>query len=257
MLLDTSLYMTKIARTDQELRAAQRLRYEVFVQEMGASTNDAGRKSGLEADAFDPYFDHLLLIDQRNPDPDTNVVGVYRLMLDTAARAGIGFYSAAEYDLGLIEGSGRKALELGRSCLHKDHRGGVALGLMWQALAVYVQEKQIEILFGVASFHGTDLNAVSHALSHLHYNHSAPAELQVSALGQTAAPMNVLPKEKVDKRLAMQQMPSLIKAYLRLGGVVGQDAFVDHEFNTIDICLIMDTQRMTTASKERYQKGLK
>lgn len=230
-------FEVRLARSQDELRAAQRLRYDVFVTELGGGGPLVDHDKKLERDHLDPYFDHLLLLDT---DQD-RVVGVYRLMQEkNAARAG-GFYSESEYDLSVLKRSGRRLLELGRSCLHVDYRGGAGMHYLWSGLARYVATYRIELLFGVASFHGTDPQSLASPLSLLHHRHLAPHNLRVKALEKSFQPMDLIDEAHLDRRAAMMQMPSLIKAYIRLGGCVGEGAFVDHTFNTTDVCLIMDT----------------
>ncbi|MEL6691270.1 MAG: GNAT family N-acyltransferase, partial [Pseudomonadota bacterium] len=163
-----------------------------------------------------------------------------------------GFYCSGEYDLSPLLSSGRKLLELGRSCLDPQHRGGSAMYLMWQGLAGYIQERGIEILFGVASFHGTDAQTLAPALSLLHHRHLAPEELRVRALETSFQEMDLMPEDTIDRRQAMAQVPALIKAYLRLGGFVGEGAFIDRPFNTTDVCLILDIARMDPKSRALY-----
>ena len=244
----TGHFQVKLAQTAEELRAAQRLRYQVFITELGGGGPLVDHDAGLERDELDPYFDHLLLIDTRSGD----VVGVYRLMRSEKAKEAGQFYSESEYDLGALHRSGRNILELGRSCLHPDYRGGMAMHHLWLALARYVADYQIEVLFGVASFHGTDVATLKQPLSLLHHRHLAPPNLRVRALKQSYKSMNLVDEVNLDKRAAMVQMPSLIKAYLRLGGCVGDGAFVDYDFNTIDVCLIMDTAQMSARQSLRY-----
>lgn len=245
----------KLAEDEGELRAAQRLRYRVFVEEMGAEVDEEGHRLRLERDRFDPFFDHLLLIDRTIADPMENVVGVYRLLRSEVAIGGCGFYSASEYDLDRIEHCGRKSVELGRSCVDRAYRGGAAMPLLWQGLADYVLGRGIDILFGVASFHGRDPGAFSQALSYLHHNHMAPRDLRVAVWPEHAQPMDLMPAADIDRPTAMKQMPSLIKAYLRLGGFVGEGAYIDHTFNTVDVCVLMDTTRMSEKHRSYYQRG--
>lgn len=238
----------RLAESAADLHAAQRLRYDVFVAELGGGGAMVDHEARLERDHLDPYFDHLLLIDRRVD----RVVGVYRLLRCDQARQCGGFYSEGEYDLSALKGSGRRLLELGRSCLHPDYRGGMAMHHLWAGIARYVSDHAIEILFGVASFHGTDVAALAQPLSLLHHRHLAPASLRVRAKGEVWQTMDLLPDEALDRRQAMLQMPSLIKAYLRLGGCVGEGAFVDREFNTVDVCLIMDTARLNARPARIY-----
>lgn len=238
-------FEARLAETDADRRAAQRLRYEVFVAELGGDGEMVDHAARLERDSFDAHAEQLLLIDRaRGDDAETQVVGVYRLMTqDAAARAGQ-FYSESEYDLARLRASGRKLLELGRSCLHRDYRGGTAMLHLWTALADLVQARGIELLFGVASFHGTDLERLAAPLSLLHARHLAPEPLRVRARAACFQAMDLVPAERLDRRAAMREVPALIKSYLRLGGVVGEGAFIDHAFNTTDVCLILDTEEM-------------
>lgn len=245
---DSARFSVKLATTDCDLKAAQRLRYEVFVEELGGEGTLVDHDARLERDRFDPFFDHLILRDKTRD----MIVGVYRLLrADQARRAGQ-FYSEDEYDLGVLKSSGRSLLELGRSCVHRDYRGGMALFHLWNGLSDYVAAHRIEILFGVASFHGTDVSALAQPLSLLHQNHLAPPDLRVRARSAHFQPMDLVPGHAIDRRRAMIDTPSLIKAYLRLGGYVGEGAFVDHAFNTTDVCLVMDTARMSSKHARRY-----
>jgi putative hemolysin len=244
-------FTVKIADTDEELRAAQALRYEVFVRELGGGGALVDHEQGLEKDRFDPFYDHMIARD----DSTGEVIGVYRLLRDDQAGQIGQFYSEDEYDLTPLKQSGRKLLELGRSCLHADYRGGTAMFHLWNGLAKYVQRHKIEILFGVASFHGTDVQALAQPLSMLYHNHLAPQDLRVRTQPEHFQTMNLLPADQLDRRKAMLEVPALIKAYLRLGGCVGDGAFIDHAFNTTDVCLIMDTERMNARQRKIYGGG--
>ncbi|WP_425090393.1 GNAT family N-acetyltransferase [Tropicimonas sp. S265A] len=247
-------FQTRLAETDADLRAAQRLRYEVFVAELGGGGTGVDHDQRLETDAFDPVYDHLLLEDTtRDAHP---VVGVYRLMPGTRVAEIGAFYTEGEYDITPLRDGGRPLLELGRSCLHRDYRGGTALAEMWSALARYVLEREIEVLFGVASFHGTDVGRLAQPLSHLHDRHLAPPELRVTARTEHARAMDILPPTQIDRVAAVKAIPALIKGYLRLGGYVGEGAFVDHAFNTTDVCLVVDVHRMSEKHRGFYTRGL-
>lgn len=254
MTLIEPSFALRLARTPEDVAAAARLRYEVFVEELGGDGPLVDHKARQEKDRFDPYFDHLILVDERRAAED-RVVGVYRLMrLDQAAEAGQ-FYSEDEYDLTLLRDSGRPLLELGRSCLHRDYRGGTAMMHLWQGLAAYVEEHGVEILFGVASFHGTDIAPLAEPLSLLHHRHLAPPEMRVRALPAHYQAMDLVPEDTIDRTAAMRAVPALIKAYLRLGGTVGEGAFIDRPFNTTDVCLVMDTARINDKMRALYTRA--
>lgn len=247
-------FLLRLARDEADLIAAQRLRYDVFVDELGGGGELVDHDARLEQDAFDPHFDHLILFDRARE--GCPAVGVYRLLRGDSLSDRPGalnrFYSEDEYDLTPLKTSGRRLLELGRSCLHPDYRGGSAMLVLWGGLADYVARHQIEVLFGVASFYGTDIDALNAPLSLLHHRHLAPPPLRVRAKGAPFQTMNLIAEDQIDRPAAMRAVPALIKAYLRLGGFVGDGAFIDHAFNTTDVCLIMDTEKMSQKHKAIY-----
>ncbi|QMU57846.1 MAG: GNAT family N-acetyltransferase [Boseongicola sp.] len=253
---DRSFFSTRIATSDQDLRAAERLRYKVFIEELGGDGPLVDHESRFERDQFDPHYDHLILVDsRRDAEALDHVVGVYRLLDgETASKLGR-FYSEDEYDIAPLRASGRRLLELGRSCLHADFRGGMAMYHLWNALSDYVNDHDIDVLFGVASFHGTDVDAVAPSLSLLHHKHLAPPELRAKAHAKVFQSMNLMPLDDIDRVAAMKAVPALIKAYLRLGGTVGDGAYVDREFNTIDVCLILDTEQLNERAADVYRNA--
>ncbi|MCV2871151.1 GNAT family N-acetyltransferase [Defluviimonas sp. WL0050] len=255
MTPDSTHLQVRLAVREADFLSAQRLRYRVFVEELGGDGPLVDHPNRLERDEFDPVNDHLILVDpRRNIAELDHVVGVYRLLRgDRAAEFGR-FYCDSEYDLGPLKKSGRTLLELGRSCVDADYRGGPAMFLLWNALADYVLEHGIEVLFGVASFHGTDIETLKMPLSWLHHHHLAPEALRVRALPAHYQRMDLVPADQLDRRQAMVAMPALIKAYLRLGGFVGDGAFIDREFNTTDVCLLMDTAAMSERHKGFYTR---
>ncbi|PJI91787.1 ornithine-acyl[acyl carrier protein] N-acyltransferase [Yoonia maricola] len=250
----TPKFATQIARTDDEINAALRLRYDVFVAELGGDGPLVDHTAQLEQDVFDRHADHIILLDKARAGAD-QVIGVYRVMTAGMAQAAGRFYCAEEYDLTPLYNSGKRLLELGRSCLHPDYRGGPAMMHLWAGLADYAQARKIDLLFGVASFHGTDVAALTEPLSLLHHRHLAREALRVKAIGPTALSMNIIQADRLDRVSAVRQMPALIKAYLRLGGTVGDGAFVDHDFNTVDVCLILESDAISGLQRRMLTMG--
>jgi len=254
MRSDTGQFELRLARGDADLRLAQALRYEVFVAELGGDGPLVDHDRRLEADRFDPHFDHLMLLDRaRAGNP---CIGVYRLMRDDQAPAGQ-FYCDDEYDLGILKRSGLRLLELGRSCVHAEYRGSMAMMRLWNGLAAYVEEHGIDLMFGVASFHGTDAGAFAGPLSLLHHRYLAPEPIRVRARAAQFQRMDLIPESDLDRVAAARALPALIKGYLRMGGVVGEGAFIDHGFNTTDICLLMDVKRVSQKQLGLYAQGLR
>lgn len=255
MLADERFLDIRLARDADDVLGAQRLRYRVFVEELGARAASADHVARYERDRFDVVCDHMLLVDRRrDPASHEHVVGVYRLLRGEVAAVSGGFYCETEYDLGPLRRSGRRLLELGRSCIAPEYRGGTGMYRLWEALGDYVLRHGVEVMFGVASFHGTDVAALAEPLSYLHHNHLAPDELRTRVLPAHFVPTDPLPPEAVNRKTALARIPALIKAYLRLGGFVGEGAYVDHDFNTTDVCLVMDAARVPAARRAHYQR---
>jgi putative hemolysin len=243
----------RLAANEADIRAGQRLRYEVFVEELGSSGPMVDHDARLERDAFDTLYDHLLLFDRARP--GRPAVGAYRLMRGDMLAPGARFYSEAEYDVDVLKASGRRLLELGRSCVHADYRGGRALMTLWQGLLAYVKAHRIEVMFGVASFHGTDVAPLAAPLSLLHHRHLAPGPLRTKARADHFQRMDLMAEDEIDRVAAMKAMPVLIKSYLRLGGFVGEGAYIDTPFNTTDVCIIVDMAEVPDKIRAMYERG--
>ncbi len=254
MEVSAGRFTARLAETQEDVSAAQRLRYRVFVEEMGASASPQEHADRREVDHFDDHCDHLILFDTESTvtDPLDRVIGVYRLLRGSVAKAGPGFYTASEFDLEKIADYPHETLELGRSCVHAEYRSGAAMQLLWMALAQYIYTHKLRLLFGCASFHGSDMQALAKPLSYLHHTRLAPEHLRPRVLSEFYNDMNLLPADEVSRPEAMREMPALIKGYLRLNGYVGDGAFIDKDFNTVDVCLVMETDKISARYHSFY-----
>lgn len=244
----------RLAEGKDDIDAAQALRYRVFYEEMGATPTQEMARHRRDFDHFDAVCDHLLVIDQSRGDGAGAVIGTYRLIRRNMAALCGGFYSASEYDLGVIPDHPGEILELGRSCTDSSARNGTVARLMWRGISSYVFHYQIEIMFGCASLHGIDPDALALPLSYLHHFHRAPPALTMRALPHRYVAMNRLEKEAVDQTQALALLPPLIKGYLRLGGFVGDGAVVDRQFNTTDVSIIVKTDLVTDKYYRHYER---
>lgn len=224
---------------EADLARAQALRFDVFAAEMGASGASVDAHARREADGFDAAAEHLLLEDLN--DPDRRLAGTCRLMTRAAAERAGGFSSAAEFELSALLADGAPVLELGRTCLHPDYRGGGGLLALWSGLAARVRALGVQTLFGAASFPGTDRARLAAPLALLEADHAAPAALRPRAHGPGAWWPEA---EAIDRKAALRAVPPLIKSYLRLGGGVGQGAYTDHDFGTTDVCMVLRIDRI-------------
>ncbi len=244
----------RLARSPDEIQAAQKLRYDIFYREYGARPVGDMEVLGLDYDRFDEFAEHLIVVDNRIQTLPERVVGTYRLMRTSAAKRAGQFYSASEYDISKLEAAIPRLLEVGRSCVHHDYRTRNVLQLLWQGIAEYMTHHNIGALFGCASFQGVNVQANAEMLSYLYHYHSAPDEFCPRALDGQYVSMNILPKDQVNQKQVLLNLPPLIKGYLRLGGFVGDGAVVDRQFNTIDVCVIVKTAMVSGRYKKHYER---
>jgi putative hemolysin len=249
----------RLAETDAEVEAAQRLRYRVFYEEMSAVPTPAMREARRDFDKFDDFCDHMLVIDRDAHDRDGQhrVVGTYRLMRDVdAARAG-GFYTAGEYDIESLMrsvGKGKRLLELGRSCVMKSYRSKpVTLQLLWRGIGVFTKRFTIDLMFGCASLVGTDPRSLALPLSYLHHFHAMPEGTPVRARPERYVDMNLMPKDAIDVKEALRSLPPLIKGYVRAGACIGDGAVIDPQFDTTDVFIYVPVSTMDGRYRSRFR----
>ena len=219
------------ARNRSEVAEAQRLRYVVFAEEMGAKLESAA--AGLDADRFDAFCEHLLVRDVET----SEVVGTYRILSPLAARAAGGYYSEQEFDLTRLAHLRDNMVEVGRSCIHPDYRSGGVIIQLWTGLARYMLENRHEYLIGCASVSMADGGHSAAAIFRkLEAAHMSPLEYRVF-------PRCRLPMENLDSGV-VADFPPLVKGYLNLGAYVCGEPAWDPDFNCADLPILLPLARM-------------
>lgn len=243
----------RFARDAADLAAVQHLRWQVFMGELGAARD--GALGQLDRDPFDELCDHLLVSDLDVATGAETVVGTYRLLRGKVARRQGGFYSAREFDLTRLKRHARGSgdlLELGRSCVLPAYRTSHTISLLWRGIAEYLSLHTIGAMFGCASFHGTDPDAHAASLSYLAHHCLAPVDQRPGVLSGCGIALERLALGAYDERAALFGLPPLIKGYLRAGARFGDGAFVDHEFRTIDVCVVLPIERLSGRYASRF-----
>ena len=182
------------------------------------------------------------------------MVGTYRLVRQSAAARLGRFYSAGEYDISKLENFTGELLELGRSCTALAYRNRAVMQLLWRGIAAYVFHYGIDLMFGCASLPGTDPDALAPELTYLYMNHLAPEAIRPRALECRYVSMQRCDAGTLAPRQIQMGLPPLIKGYLRLGGFVGDGAVIDHQFNTTDIAVIVQTDLVTEKYYRHYER---
>jgi len=244
----------RLAETDDEIEAAQALRYKVFYEGMAAKPTPEMAAVKRDFDSFDAFCDHLLVFDEARGNGRDGVVGTYRVMRrEGAARRGQ-FYSVDEYDIGKLIAYPGEILELGRSCIDADYRNGQTMQILWRGIADYVLGHKIQLMFGCASLPGTNPDDLATSLSYLYHHHLAPPALRPKAVAGRYIAMDRIPASQIERRRELRMLPPLIKGYLRLGGFVGDGAVVDYDFGTTDVCVIVKTELVTDRYYRHYTR---
>lgn len=242
----------RVAETPAEIEAAQALRYRIFYEELNAKPTPEMSALRRDFDSFDPFCDHLIIIDRDKGEGAAGIIATYRLMRrEQAGRRGQ-FYSIDEYDISALVNYRGGILELGRSCVDPAYRTKAAMQLMWKGIADYIQHYKIGVLFGCASFPGTDPKEHKATLSYLYHRHLAPPEYRARALPGRYVSMNMMPAEEINEKRAFMALPPLIKGYLRLGGFVGDGAVVDPQFGTVDVSVVVVHDLITDKYTRHY-----
>ena len=256
----------RLARSAADVRRAQRLRFKVFYREMSAIPDAAAKLARRDIDPFDAVCDHLLVVDHAAPGRagKPSVVGTYRLLRQDMAERHVGFYSAAEFNVGALLTRHRELrfLELGRSCVLPPYRNKRTVELLWHGIWSYVLQHRLDVMIGCASLEGTDPDRLALPLSFLHHFARAPEPWRTSALPRRYVEMNRMRKAAVDRETALRALPPLIKGYLRLGACVGDGAVVDRQFGTTDIFIVLPVPAISAryighfgASADRHAGG--
>jgi putative hemolysin len=236
---EKSQLAVEIARHLDEVREAQRLRYAVFAEEMGAKLT--GPEPGVDEDRFDAYCDHLIVRDVGTGE----VVGTYRILNPRAAEAAGGYYSEQEFDLARLSHLRGSLVEIGRSCIHADYRTGAAITLLWSGLARYMLTHRHQYLIGCASMGMADGGYAAAALYRgIERQHLSPLEYR-------AFPRVRLPLESLDDGRTAQ-LPPLLKGYLRLGAWVCGEPAWDPDFNTADVLVLLAMSRINPRYARHY-----
>jgi putative hemolysin len=235
----TRRLVVQLARTSTEVRAAQRLRYSVFAEEMGARLG--GPEPGVDEDRFDPCCDHLLVREAASGE----VVGTYRILGPRAAEAAGGYYSEQEFDLARLAPLRPALVEVGRSCIRADYRTGAVIALLWAGLARYMLARGHRYLVGCASIGMADGGyAAANLYRQIAAQHLAPP-------GYRVFPRVRLPLERLANG-AKAEMPPLVKGYLRIGAQVCGEPAWDPDFNTADLLVLLPMARVSARYARHY-----
>jgi putative hemolysin len=233
-------YAVRLAQGWREIRRAQSLRFEVFNLELHEGLEES-HATGLDEDCFDAVCDHLL-VEHR---PSGQIVGTYRLQSGTHAAANRGYYCEAEFEFQPFESSRPEMIELGRACVHREHRNLAVLGLLWKGIAEYARERNGRYLIGCSSITSQDPAVGASAYASLCRRSLAPAPWRTKPRPAYDCPLGQMAAEPVP-------IPKLLRAYLALGAKICGPPALDCGFKTIDFLTLLDLQTLHPLVRQRF-----
>lgn len=231
-----------LARCDADVRAAQRLRWRVFAGEQGARLGAAPGE--LDSDRFDAHCEHLVVRDTGSGE----VVGTYRILAPSGARAAGGYYTEQEFDLRRLAPLRDGLVEVGRSCVHPDYRGGAVIALLWSALGLWMRERRHAYLVGCASVPLHDGGLTASAV----WKQAARSAL--APLAYRVVPRRPLPLREVPAGFS-PQVPPLVKGYLRMGAWICGEPAWDPDFNVADLPVLLPLARVESRYARHFFAG--
>ena len=235
-----SAYATRLARDASEVRAAQALRFAVFNLELNEGLAES-LSTGLDADPFDDVCDHLL-VEHR---PTGEIVGTYRLQTGLTAAEKLGYYSAQEFDFQPFEPMRGQMIELGRACVHQQHRNLVVLGLLWKGIADYARERGGRFLCGCSSITSQAPTVGASAYADLCRKHLVEPAWRTRPLPAFDCPLDQLAEEP-------PKIPKLLRAYLSIGAKICGPPALDRQFKTIDFLTLIDLHTLPALMRARF-----
>ncbi len=235
-----SVYATRLARDAAEVRAAQALRFAVFNVELNEGLAES-LASGLDADPFDAVCDHLLV----EHVPTGDIVGTYRLQTGRTAAENLGYYSAQEFDFRPYEPLRGQLIELGRACVHQQHRNLIVLGLLWKGIADYARDRGGRYLCGCSSLTAQDPTIGASVYADLCRKHLVTSLWRTQPLPALACPLAHLAEEA-------PKIPKLLRAYLSIGAKICGPPALDRQFKTIDFLTLLDLQSLPALVLNRF-----
>ena len=231
----------ELAKTHNEMEEAQRIRYQIFGEEMGAKLPSAA--SGLDIDRYDMFCDHLLVRDLSN----NKVVGTYRILPPEQACMAGGYYSENEFDISSLQHLRGQMAEVGRSCVDASYRDGATITQLWSGLADYIMKNNHDYVIGCASISMKDGGHYAASVFNKVYKlHAAPEKYRVT-------PRHRLPIEALNQNLDVI-IPPLIKGYLRMGAYVAGEPAWDAEFNCADLFILLPVSRINARYARHFMR---
>ena len=246
-------YSVRLANNEEEIREAQKLRYEVLFKESGGRITREMLNTEREEDEWDEIAYHVVVLDTKNED---RVVGTIRLVSSTMLVEGQSFYTEHAFDLSGLRSNYGKLLELSRACVSSQGRGGAILMLLWKFTMQFIEQNGYDILFGCASFKGTQYKEHTEILSYLYDKHLATQTLMPIPKAEVESVSIKEFAKKPGKGKKRGKVPTMLRGYLKIGAHISDHAIIDPVFNTTFVAIYVDANYMFGTNHALVNKSI-
>ena len=233
--------LVKLASTPEEYNQVYKLRYQELLLEYN---KEKEFETEIDKDEYDEVCDHLIAIDTNL----NQVVGTYRLIKKSHLKKLKVFLTETEFNIQPLKQY--EILEVGRAVVQSNYRDGVTIGMLWKGVIRYALSQDVDIMIGTASFHGIDPTIYKETLSYLYDNHLSKKEIRCYANNDSYSPLKLV--NEYDELVAKKQMPPLIKGYINLGATIGDGVYIDKEFNSCDVLIVLVIKEINPRYLKRY-----
>ena len=235
--------LIRLAQTEKDYKEIYRLRYFDLILNYN---QDQVNHEEIDKDEYDDVCDHLVAIDKVK----NEVIGTYRLIKRSHIKDLGRYLTENEFDISKL--NGYEVLEVGRAVVKEEYRDGAAINLLWKGVIRYAIEEGIDFMIGTASFHGIDPYEYKDTLSYLYCHYLSPEDIRCTVRKTTFSKLNLLKEEEINEENAKKKMPPLVKGYLRLNATIGDGAYLDIPFNSLDVLIVLKICDINPRYLKRY-----
>ncbi len=243
ILLEINKYLIGITKEPKYLEQSFKLRFEDLILEF----NKTKKANGTDYSKYDNFCEHLVCIDKETDE----VVGSYRIATKKTLKS-VPFVSEEEFNMDNLKAN-YNLLEASRAVVKKEYQSTIVMSLLWQAVINYALDNDMDFLFGTASFKGIDPSPYKQAFSYLYYNYLIDEEIMPKAT-KNKFNLNFIPKDQIDIKTVKEKMPVILKGYCLLNAKVAAEGYIDYDFNSVDVLVLLDVKNVNQRILKRFVK---
>lgn len=243
LILETNKYLIGITKEPKYLEQSFKLRFRDLILEY----DHTKKANGTDYSKYDDFCEHLVCIDKEFDE----VVGSYRIATKKTLKS-MPFVSEEEFNINNLKAN-YNLLEASRAVVKKEYQSTIVMSLLWQAVINYALDNDMDFLFGTASFKGIDPSPYKQAFSYLYYNYLLDEAIMPKAT-KNKFDLNFIPKDQIDMKTVKEKMPVILKGYCLLNAKVAAEGYIDYDFNSVDVLVLLDVKNVNQRILKRFVK---